>query len=1274
MTPDPGLLPTPPAADSALLPYVPRLVADWATSQAREPSRVIDATMVFADISGFTAMSERLARLGRSGAEEVTEIIGACFEELLGVAYEAGGGLLKFGGDALLLAFVGDDHPARATFAADAMRARLRTAGRITSSAGAVTLRMSVGVHSGAFDCFLVGHPTRELLLVGPAPSAAVAMEHAASAGQIVLSPTTLSALPERCRGTPIGGGYLLRGHAVPTTPMSAPAGDASYEVDLGGYVPTAVREHVLAGGGAPEHRNAAIAFVHFGGLDERIARDGNRETALALETLVSEVESACSAHDVALLATDVDADGGKFLLAAGVPTARGEDEARMLATARRIVAADQPIPVRVGVHRGPVFAGDVGPRYRRTFTVMGDTVNLAARLMAAASPGQVLASGEVVDRAPAFATAALPLLQVKGKRRPVQAYSVEGTRRSSSGPQRHAILDLPFVGRNDEIERLQALAAQVRSGRGAGLQIVGPAGIGKTRLIDEVCLRIPDLRCVRVTCEAYEAATPFAAVRRLLGVVLAVSDESSPDAVRSAVTELSRAEAPELEPWLPLVMSAMDVPDTDTAETATLAPQYRAQKTTEAIAGLLAAGLRAPVLCVIEDTEWMDDASHEVVGALQELLDDRGIGLIRTSMRSRGPGEPSVIELHPLDPADVRRALQQATEDAPLRPHELDKLTERADGNPLFLSELWRMFRGRSEHAELPDNIEALVTAQIDRLPAALRQVLSIAAVLGRTFDRYELKALAPHGVTIDDDLWPALGEFVELEGPRRVRFRHGLLRDAAYARLPFRRRRELHLEVAWSIESSLPGDAESEAELLSLHFFEAQAFAEAWQYARVAGDRARQQHAFAEAAVFFERALAAGRRLAELNATEMAAVHEALGEAYDRNGEYERARVQFRSARRLVRGDAVAEAGLFLKEAWIPERIGRNADSIRLIRRGWRLIEDLDGQPAAAGRAQLAAWYAGIRQGQGRHHEAIKWCERAIREARVADDRDAEAHALYLLDWAYTDLGQPERATNAARALQLFEELGDLSGQGLVLNGQGASAYWMGEWADAVDLYERAHAAYTKAGSEVDAARSAANIAEVLSDQGHYEPAGERLVDALRVARAAAYHDDIALMTGFLGRIAARRGRYDDARLHFEEARRAYHDAGLPGEVARIDAWRAEALLASGDAEAALALADEALGPARAEQGVSPEIPLLERVRAVALARLQDPVNGRSALDTSLSAARTRQADYDVALALHALVTTESLTGPDDDLDAARLERDEILRRLVVTPVALG
>src|SRR6476646_9341585 len=166
--------PVEPTASAELVSFVPRLTLDWLRDQPDTWWREVDGTLAFVDISGFTAMSERLSSLGRAGAEEVTEIMNATFAALLDE---------------------GDDHAARAARAAFEMRRTLRAIGRPKTSAGAIQLKMHAGLHSGRFQFLLVGSSHRELLIAGPAARRQVAMEAASNAGEILLSAETAGLL-----------------------------------------------------------------------------------------------------------------------------------------------------------------------------------------------------------------------------------------------------------------------------------------------------------------------------------------------------------------------------------------------------------------------------------------------------------------------------------------------------------------------------------------------------------------------------------------------------------------------------------------------------------------------------------------------------------------------------------------------------------------------------------------------------------------------------------------------------------------------------------------------------------------------------------------------------------------------------------------------------------------------------------------------------------------------------------------------------------------------
>ena len=253
----PSLAPS--EADSAarLQPYLPRLVRYWNESDSGRLHRSVEGSMVLMDISGFTKMSERLARHGNVGAEEVTEVIDTTFGRLLPAAYTHGANLLKFGGDAQLLLFTGEGHPLRAAAAAHDMRAELRRIGGFATSAGKVVLRMSIGVHTGTFDFFLVGASHQELIVAGPAATRTVQMEAAASAAQILVSPETAALLPRSCIGAASGPGCLLRRSPRAEQTGFRPA--RSPDVDLQQYIPRGLRQTLLDTTINPEHRPAIV-------------------------------------------------------------------------------------------------------------------------------------------------------------------------------------------------------------------------------------------------------------------------------------------------------------------------------------------------------------------------------------------------------------------------------------------------------------------------------------------------------------------------------------------------------------------------------------------------------------------------------------------------------------------------------------------------------------------------------------------------------------------------------------------------------------------------------------------------------------------------------------------------------------------------------------------------------------------------------------------------------------------------------------------------------
>ncbi len=1265
------------ALSQALAPYLPRLSIEWMSERPGDRYRVEPGTVVFVDISGFTKLSEGLAKHGKVGAEELTATIGSCFVALLDLAVAYGGRLLKFGGDALLLYFSGSAHEARGCRAAVEMRRALRTVGRLVVLGQKVSLRMSVGVHSGDFHFFLVGGSHRELIVTGPAASTTVEMEGTADAGQIVVSPVTASALRPGQVGAAKGSGHLLR--RAPAVPSDAfvPFEPIPPGTDIIQGIPVGLRDTLTARHQEPEHRRVTVAFIHFDGTDDLIRELGPAEAADQLDELVANVQVAAERNDVTFLATDVDHDGGKIILTAGAPSTSGDDEHRMLLCVREVMDSGNRLPIRIGVNRGAVFVGEIGPHYRRTFTVMGDAVNLAARLMAKAGPGQIVVSPDVLNRSrTSFGVEELEPFMVKGKARPVRAFLL-----GKIGGQQVIDTDrtTPFVGRRDELDSLRRHLREAGAGAGRLVEIVGDPGSGKTRLLDELEAQAWDRPRLSFTCQHYEASTAYHVVRGLLRPLLWLPAEGSDGTVAAQFLATVADEAPDVLPWAPLIARTIGVSVPDTDETRELDEEFVRPRLARAVLDLLAALLPASGLLVVDDAQYMDDASADLFGYLAEAV---GLTswLICIARRDVSTGfvapEGTVrVELGPLDRDAALELVRRAAEDSTLSPRQLDTIVDRSAGNPLFLRELFAAAEQEGDVDHLPDTIDGVVAARIDSLSSDDRYLLRQLSVLGRSFPfdlaRDVLDEL-PHP---SDQVWRRLDEFVVRDGADRLSFRSGLLRDSAYDGLSFRQRRRIHLAAGDALRSGVTPGQESIPEMLSFHYLHAQCYAEAWEYSLEAAGRARDVFANFEAAEFYERALVAGRRLGTLGTDAMASVYEALGDTRSRAGNYAEGAAAFRAARRLVRGNDVEEAGVLLKLAQVQGWLDRHATALRWITKALKLIEDDTGPDADRLRARLLSWYGRFCQEAGRHRQAIVYCDRAIEAAEAAGEQVALAEALRVRVWAAMELGQLDGGSDAEQALSIYEELGDLAGQATSLNLLGMAAYWRGDWLAALEYYQRALAVDRRTGSPVNAVFEQYNIAEILIDQGRFEEGAEMISEVAREWRAAGFRSGVASTSAMLARAAAADGDFDRALLLLEETVQEFRAIGSQALAVESEARKAECLLQSGDAPRAIESVDTALAQARALGGVSAQLPLLFRVRGAASARLGDLGAAVSDLDRSLASAESREAGHEVALTKRVQGMVAEAVEPGTGA-ALLAESDAVLDRLgiVWTPDLLG
>jgi class 3 adenylate cyclase/tetratricopeptide (TPR) repeat protein len=1245
-------------SDALLMPYLPRLVRAWSTEPDAPRARALDGSLVSVDISGFTALAERLSAKGKAGAEELVQRISACFDRLIDVAERHGGDVLKFRGDALLLFFRDDRHPERAAGAASDMQWTIES--MITQD---VELRMSVGVHSGECHFFLASAPHRELMIAGPGATRVFELEDLATAGEIVLSAETAAAVEPEWIGDERDGAFLMRrlepGSSTIPPPPDLPG------VRLFEYVPGPLRAHLAVSSGEAEHRQVTVAFVKLSQTDEVVAAGGPEALLERIDRLAASVDRACSTYGVTWLESDIDVNAVKLYLTGGAPASSGQDEEGMLRALRDIVATDVGLPLRAGVNRGHVFTGDIGNSARRTYAVMGDAVNLAARLTARAKAGDILTTGDVLDRArTTYATEKEPLL-VKGKERAVTAHRVG----EPTGTRDDAYADAtPIVGRERELELVQAAVNGARMRQLQVVELVGEPGIGKSRLVQELRTLALGFTQLNTAAEQYASSTPFHAWRNLLRQLAGITPDASREQAGSQLAPFVAGVMPDLASWLPLLAIPFDAEVLPTPESDALDPAASRDKLLETVETFLERILMMPTLIVIEDAHWLDDSSRSLLLQLTRQAAARPWFVCVTT---RPAAEPSVhldgpvqrVELAPLG-AEVSAELALALADeVALSSEILAALTERAGGNPLFVRELVSAARAGDALETLPESVESLLTTRIDTLDPENRMLLRYAAVVGPTF---ELEFL---GSVLGDDVpdagdpvrWEFLHEFVVDTGETSYAFRHDLIRATAYEGLSFGRRREIHGRVARALE-----ERGSDVTLLSLHFFEAAEYGEAWEYSVAAGERAQTTFANVIAAELYERAIAAAENLPELERADVARVLESLGDVAELFGAYDRAVDALARARALVGATSpIVDARLLGKQGMVSERIGRYTEALANCAAGLERLDDApEGPERDSVRASLELNAGAIHYRQTNNEKAIRLLEAAAEHADRAGDRKKLAHAYYLLDAAHSDFGSPDGIHYLELARPIYEEIGDYRGLGVVLSNLGIHAYYEGRWHEALAFYRESQATMERAGY-VGAVIQVNNEAEVLSDQGRVDEAVPLFETYLRTARASRgrFHEGAALSN--LARAAARSGRFDEAHELFDEALVVFAELSAERFAVEAKARIAECLVFEGRYREALEVATECR-EAAAKSPVGGVEALILRSIGYAYHQARQPEEGRPHFEESLRIARELKVQYEVALTLRAMVATKF-----PDADALAAESDEILERLGVVSV---
>jgi tetratricopeptide (TPR) repeat protein len=628
-------------------------------------------------------------------------------------------------------------------------------------------------------------------------------------------------------------------------------------------------------------------------------------------------------------------------------------------------------------------------------------------------------------------------------------------------------------------------------------------------------------------------------------------------------------------------------------------------------------------------------------------------------------------IELGPLDMTSSIELAEMATPERPLPPAIAEELAVRSGGHPLLLRELARAAARGEDPDELPSTVEELAVSQIDQLPSAERSLIRRAAVLGDEFPEDLLM-----GMFRDDapersgtELLAGLSGLIVSTG-HLLRFRHPILREVAYAGLPYKRRRELHAKAAQVLEATTAA-ADRRPELLALHYFVARNYDKAMDYGWRAGERAMARYAPAAAADAYRRAAQAAKLSSGVGPSERSFYLEALGDAQFLAGRSNEAAAAYLEASRAVRGQPLREAHLALKQTLVEQRRGHYSNALRRASLGLRAVSGAAGPEAGAVRAQLQVRYAVCRVQQGRYADARRWAERGLAEAEQAHELNAQAKAHAVLHLAEVWSGGSKSKLHGETALRIFEQLGDLTEQAHLWNNMALERSAEGRWPDALLMFTRAAETYRRLGDAANAAASDYNRAEVLVRQGRSDEALPLLQNTLRVARAVGDEDLVALVRKEMGRAQSRAGDVAAGLILLEEARNELTRLREPQEVVDADIASAEAHLLAGRPEQAMVLIERAATEAASIHAAT-LLPSAFRVQAAALFAMGQVAQARTALAQGLRQSSSPEGAHERGFLL-AVAARIARQNNDPDAELLAEQAREALELLGVVRVPL-
>jgi len=1168
-----------------------RLLPDFILEQhnAGQSRGSFVAAGLFVDLSGFSAMADALAQHEQAGAEALTEVMRAVFEPLVRAVYSQGGFVVGYAGDAFTAIF--PNMPARAPAVLRClavgleMQAHTRLHPKAVTPYGRYPIYVKVGIGSGQVDWQILYSPdgSRATYCVrGSCVDEAVVAEECARPGEIMLNAATYLELEQMLEGDANGECYRLS-RVRAKLPEPHPYADT-----LPAHAPSGMffPEDLLALPSVGEFRQVVNLFID-------IPIDPTNEAFVT--PFMESIFELQERYGGFFLRPEIGDKGFNLLMFWGAPAAHETDVERALNFILELLERTK-LPLKAGVTYLKAYAGFMGASLREDYTAYGWGVNLAARFMGLARPGEVWLDEETAYRAGRrFTTRYEDAFTIRGFARKQKVFKLLGRKDLSD-----TVYQGELVGRNAELKRLSDFVAPLLSGQFAGVLVVqGEAGIGKSRLVHTFQSAASQAHgsVQWIICQTDEilrqSLNPFHAwLQKRFRISPTVSNEVNLGNFNDQLRDLVRATpepglVKELERTSSVLAALLGLNQPGSLYEQ-LDAKGRYENTFIALSALMRAeSLQKPLLIFIEDIQWLDDDSRAFLPHLVRttLVDPDKIYPIAILATRRPDGEAidfgetvaiQSLELERLSAGNLE-SLAKNILGAPASDILLNLLVARSEGNPFFAEQILRylsekallvqesdgkLSAGKGWEEALPLGVGAVLIARLDSLAHDVREVVQTASILGREFEVPVLSQMLHGDAELSQkiaqaeraDIWISLDEI-------RYIFYHAMLRDAAYSMQLSVRLRKLHALALFAMEVLYASDLKSHFGELAYHAECANLTSKACYYLIQAGHAAADSYQNSQAMDYFSRALAL---------TPVSDV---------------KTRFELLLEREKLYG-YLGERALQSKDLGLLKKLAQLSDEDAYASRVWdlyaRFFFGLGDFPRAADYASRAALASNVEVAldgyavwplallrQGNPRAAFQRAEEGLGLARHAGKRMQEGYIANSLGLIALEQKDPANARQYLEyALAIARETGVRNLEARSLNNlANSAAFIQWDFASAREYYQKAYAIVHERGDRAAEGVALANLGWVAGMEGDFLSAHAYQVQALAIAREIGdrYQEAYTLIN-----LSAVAGVQGEAQVALQYARQARELTAKIGE--RVgEAWSlfymGQALLQHGD-----------------------------------------------------------------------------------------------------------